>query len=68
METLPDASCLMGACRFPPELATESRTGAGKDAIPLEEDEILMRKIIMDLENRVKSNHRVRGGIVCMDG
>ena len=36
--------------------------------VGLEEDEILMRKIIMDLENRVKSNHRVRGGIVCMDG
>ena len=31
-------------------------------------DEIFVRKVIMDLENRVKSNHRVRGGIVCMDG
>lgn len=53
---------------FAPELATESRTGAVEDVIPLEADEILVRKILMDLENRVKSNHRVRGGIVCMDG
>ena len=57
-----------GRAIFAPELATESRTGAGEDAIPLEADEILVRKIMMDLENRVKSNHRVRGGIVCMDG
>ena len=57
-----------GRVVFAPELASESRTGAGEDAIPLEADEILMRKIMMDLENRVKSNHRVRGGIVCMDG
>ena len=36
--------------------------------VGLEEDEIFVRKIMMDLKNRVKSNHRVRGGIVCMDG
>ena len=57
-----------GRVIFAPELAIESRTGAGEDAIPLEADEIFVRKIMMDLENRVKSNHRVRGGIVCMDG
>ena len=57
-----------GRVIFAPELASESCSGAVEDAIPLEADEIFVRKIMMDLENRVKSNHRVRGGIVCMDG